>query len=92
VTSFSLSAADGALSVNLSGPCYLDLDYLIYYAPTITGFLRYGSLDSLSGIQARRFLIWFDVDRIKVPLTPLLCPTLPILSPFIQTSIPTVHV
>lgn len=65
VASFSLSP-DGALSVNLSGPCYADFDYLIYYAPTITGFLHYGSLVGLSGIQARRFLIWFDVDRIKV--------------------------
>ncbi|KAF3322044.1 hypothetical protein FCM35_KLT13185 [Carex littledalei] len=69
VTSFSLSS-DGALSVNLSGPCYVDFDYLLYYAPTITGFLHYGSFVDLSGIQARRFLIWFDVDRIKVDLPP----------------------
>ncbi|XP_078150104.1 uncharacterized protein LOC144545378 [Carex rostrata] len=69
VTSFSLSA-DGALSVNLSGPCQVDFDYLVSYDPTITGFLHYGSLIGLSGIQARRFLIWFDVDRIKVDLPP----------------------
>ncbi|KAJ3687239.1 hypothetical protein LUZ61_016403 [Rhynchospora tenuis] len=69
VTSFSLSE-DGALSVNLSGPCQVEFDYLVSFDATITGVLRYGVLDCLKGIQARRFLIWFDIDRIKVDLPP----------------------
>ncbi|KAJ4782916.1 hypothetical protein LUZ62_067173 [Rhynchospora pubera] len=67
VTSFSLSQA-GALSVNLSGPCQVEFDYLVSFDATITAVLRYGVLDCLKGIQARRFLIWFDIDRIKVDL------------------------
>ncbi|KAJ1691870.1 hypothetical protein LUZ63_016025 [Rhynchospora breviuscula] len=67
VTSFSLSEG-GSLSVNLSGPCQVEFDYLVSFDATITGVLRYGVLDCLKGIQARRFLIWFDIDRIKVDL------------------------
>lgn len=65
VTAFSLEEG-GALTVNLSGPCYVEAGTQLYYAPTVTGVLRYGSLSDLHGLQTRRFLIWLDVDRIKV--------------------------
>ncbi|XP_072988227.1 uncharacterized protein [Typha latifolia] len=69
VTSFSLSE-DGSFTVDLAGPCYIEFDYLVYYAPQITGVVKYGGIEGLKGIQVRRFLIWFDVDAIKVDLPP----------------------
>ncbi|KAL0916845.1 hypothetical protein M5K25_014388 [Dendrobium thyrsiflorum] len=69
VTSFSL-ASNGEFEVNLAGECYVNFEYLVYYAPKITGVIRYGEIDDLKGIQVRRFFIWFDVDSIKVDLPP----------------------
>ncbi|KAM0952085.1 hypothetical protein DsansV1_C03g0032681 [Dioscorea sansibarensis] len=61
---------DGSFVIDLAGPCYIEFDYLVYYQPRITGTVHYGSIDDLKGIQVRRFLIWFDVDSIKVDLPP----------------------
>ncbi|KAG8062172.1 hypothetical protein GUJ93_ZPchr0003g16810 [Zizania palustris] len=69
VTAFSL-ADNGSLTVDLAGPCYVHFDYLTYFEPRVTGVLRYGSLTDLSGVKVRRFLVWFDVVRVKVDLPP----------------------
>uniref|UniRef100_A0A0E0KHQ3 Uncharacterized protein n=1 Tax=Oryza punctata TaxID=4537 RepID=A0A0E0KHQ3_ORYPU len=69
VTAFSL-AANGSLAVDLPGPCYAHYEYLTYFEPRVTGVLRYGSLTDLSGVKVRRFLVWFDVVRVKVDLPP----------------------
>ncbi|KAJ3698848.1 hypothetical protein LUZ61_002553 [Rhynchospora tenuis] len=68
VTSFTFSEDDGQFVVNLSGPCYVEFEYLVYYEPQITGVVRYGIVSQLKGIQVRRFLVWFNVDAIKVDL------------------------
>ncbi|KAG0474081.1 hypothetical protein HPP92_015372 [Vanilla planifolia] len=69
VISFSL-AQDGAFEVNLADACYVKFEYLVYYAPKITGVIRYGLIENLKGIQVERFLLWLDVDAIKVDLPP----------------------
>ena len=69
VTVFLL-ADDGNLTVNLTGPCSVHFEYLTYFDARVTGVLRYGSLTDLQGVQVRRFLIWFDVVRVKVDLPP----------------------
>jgi hypothetical protein len=69
VTAFSL-ASNGSLTVDLAGPCYVHFEYLTYFEAHITGVLRYGSLSDLQGVQVRRFLIWYNVVRIKVDLPP----------------------
>ncbi|KAJ0982775.1 hypothetical protein J5N97_011030 [Dioscorea zingiberensis] len=69
VINFILSD-NGSFVVNLAGPCYVEFEYLTYYEPRITGTVHYGSIDDLKGIQVRRFLIWFDVDSIRVDLPP----------------------
>lgn len=69
VAAFSL-ADNGSLTVDLAGPCYVHFEYLTYFEPRVTGVLRYGSLSDLSGVQVRRFLVWFNVVRIKVDLPP----------------------
>ncbi|XP_009403380.2 uncharacterized protein LOC103986946 [Musa acuminata AAA Group] len=69
VKSFSL-AENGSFAVELSGPCYIDFEYLVYYEPKISGVVKYGGIEDLKGVKVRRFLIWFDVDAIKVDLPP----------------------
>ncbi|KAK2999746.1 hypothetical protein RJ639_024676 [Escallonia herrerae] len=69
VTSYTLSS-DGAFTVTLPKPCYIQFDYLVYYETKITGKLKMGSITDLSGIQVQRFLFWFDVDEIRVDLPP----------------------
>ncbi|TVU45593.1 hypothetical protein EJB05_05083, partial [Eragrostis curvula] len=69
VTGFSL-ATNGSLVVDLAGPCYVNFEYLTYFEPRVTGVLRYGSLSDISGVQVRRFFIWYNVIRIKVDLPP----------------------
>ncbi|KAL5765233.1 hypothetical protein ACOSP7_017516 [Xanthoceras sorbifolium] len=69
VTDYTLHD-DGRFVVVLSGPCYVQFDYLVYYEKTISGKLGYGSITDLNGIQVQRFFLWFDVDEIKVDLPP----------------------
>ncbi|KAK1644804.1 hypothetical protein QYE76_062609 [Lolium multiflorum] len=69
VTAFSL-ADNGSLAVDLAGPCSVHFEYLTSFDARVTGVLRYGSLTDLQGVQVRRFLIWFDVVRVKVDLPP----------------------
>lgn len=69
VASFSLSE-NGRFQVHLDSPCYVDFEYLTYYDTNISGVIKYGGIDDLKGVQVRKFLIWFDVDRIRVDLPP----------------------
>ncbi|ONK66592.1 uncharacterized protein A4U43_C06F9960 [Asparagus officinalis] len=52
VKSFSVSS-NGHFTVNLQSPCYIHFDYLVHYADTITGVIKYGSTDELKGIKRR---------------------------------------
>ncbi|CAL9160471.1 unnamed protein product [Musa hybrid cultivar] len=65
VKSFSL-ASNGRFVVELYGPCYVDFEYLVYYAPRVSGVIKYGGIASLEGVQVRRFMVWFDVGGIMV--------------------------
>ncbi|KAL1557455.1 hypothetical protein AAHA92_08029 [Salvia divinorum] len=70
VVNYTLSD-DGQFEVYLENPCYIQFDYLVYYEEKITGKLSIGSITSLKGIQVQRFyFFWFDVDEIKVDLSP----------------------
>ncbi|KAL8159478.1 hypothetical protein V2J09_001015 [Rumex salicifolius] len=57
---------DGSFVVELSKPCYLHFDYVVYYDKSVTGKLRYGSITELKGIQVHKFFLWLDVDQITV--------------------------
>ncbi|MCO5605550.1 hypothetical protein L7F22_059733 [Adiantum nelumboides] len=63
VESYTLSE-DGKFSVSLSKACYVDFDYEVYYAETITGTLSYGAISDLSGIQAKKAFLWLSVTGI----------------------------
>ncbi|KAG6537269.1 hypothetical protein ZIOFF_002356 [Zingiber officinale] len=62
--------SNGSFSVELDGPCYVDFEYLVYYETRVSGVVKYGGIDDLKGVKVRRFLIWLDVDAIKVDLPP----------------------
>ncbi|KAI5066689.1 hypothetical protein GOP47_0019313 [Adiantum capillus-veneris] len=63
VEDYTLSE-DGKFSVSLSKACYVDFDYEVYYAETITGTLSYGAISDLSGIQAKKAFLWLSVTGI----------------------------
>ncbi|XP_047313834.1 uncharacterized protein LOC124917434 [Impatiens glandulifera] len=67
VKSYSLSP-DGEFVIEMEYPCFIRFEYLVYYETKITGKLKYGSISDLKGIQVQRFLLWFDVDVIRVDL------------------------
>ncbi|OAY54606.1 uncharacterized protein LOC110610471 [Manihot esculenta] len=69
VTNYTLSE-DGDFIVLLEKPCYIKFEYLVYYDKRISGKLSYGSITDLKGIQVQRFLLWLNVDEIKVDLPP----------------------
>ncbi|KAG6518288.1 hypothetical protein ZIOFF_021692 [Zingiber officinale] len=67
VKSFSV-ASNGYFVIDLYGECYVDFEYVVYYSPRVSGFLGYGSVSNPEGVQIRSYLIWYDVNYIKVDL------------------------
>lgn len=59
---------DGNFEVFLKAPCYVEFEYLVYYAEKISGKLGIGSITELEGIEVKRFLFWFNVKEIRVDL------------------------
>ncbi|RVX09661.1 hypothetical protein CK203_012194 [Vitis vinifera] len=43
---------------------------MVYYDRVISGNLKYGSITSLKGVQVQKFLLWLNVDEIRVDLPP----------------------
>ncbi|KAG6486684.1 hypothetical protein ZIOFF_055263 [Zingiber officinale] len=64
VKSFSV-ASNGYFVIDLYGECYVDFEYVVYYAPRVSGFLGYDSVSNLEGVQIRSYLIWYGVSYIK---------------------------
>ncbi|XP_042466058.1 uncharacterized protein LOC122048572 [Zingiber officinale] len=67
VKSFSV-ASNGYFVIDLYRECYVDFKYVVYYALRVSGFLGYGSVSNLEGVQIRSYLIWYGVSYIKVDL------------------------
>ncbi|XP_049382893.1 uncharacterized protein LOC125847278 [Solanum stenotomum] len=67
VESYNLDK-DGNFEVFLKAPCYVEFEYLVYYAEKISGKLGIGSITELEGIEVKRFLFWFNVKEIRVDL------------------------
>ncbi|KAG6468567.1 hypothetical protein ZIOFF_073255 [Zingiber officinale] len=61
-------ASNGYFIIYLYREFYVDFEYVIYYAPCVSGFLGYGSVSNLEGVQIQSYLIWYDVSYIKVDL------------------------
>ncbi|KAF5447988.1 hypothetical protein F2P56_033497 [Juglans regia] len=64
VKSYTLSD-DGSFSIELTSPCYVQFDQLVYYNKKVNGKLSYGSVSSVSGIQAKKLFLWVSVTGIQ---------------------------
>ncbi|KAG6521027.1 uncharacterized protein LOC122050408 [Zingiber officinale] len=67
VKSFSV-ASNGYFVIDLYGECYVGFEYVVYYAPRVSGFLGYDSVSNLEGVQIRSYRIWYGISYIKVDL------------------------
>ncbi|KAG6515796.1 hypothetical protein ZIOFF_026226 [Zingiber officinale] len=67
-SSFSV-ASNGYFVIDLYGECYVDFEYVVYYAPRVSGFLGYDSVSNLEGVQIRSYLIWYGVSYIKTEIS-----------------------
>lgn len=67
VESYTLSPSDGAFTVQLTRPCYVQFDdQTVYYSKNIQGKLTYGSVSDVSGIQAKQFFLWLSVTGMDL--------------------------
>ncbi|CAK9185202.1 unnamed protein product [Ilex paraguariensis] len=66
IKSFYLSSTDNSFTLELTYPCYIQFDELVYYDRNIKGKLTYGKVSDVSGIQARKLFIWVSVTGMDV--------------------------
>ncbi|CAA7399273.1 unnamed protein product [Spirodela intermedia] len=55
---------DGEFSVELATPCYIQFSDLAYYHRAIRGRISPGLISGVSGIQAKKFLIWVTISSV----------------------------
>ncbi|KAJ9183125.1 hypothetical protein P3X46_007031 [Hevea brasiliensis] len=65
VKSYTLSPS-GSFSIQLTTPCYVHFDELVYYRKKIKGRLSNGAVHDVSGIRAKMLFIWLSVSGIEV--------------------------
>lgn len=65
VVSYTISS-NGDFSIILSHPCYVEFDQLVYYDKLVKGKLSYGSVTDVSGIQAKKFFLWVNVNGMSL--------------------------
>ncbi|KAL8214283.1 hypothetical protein R6Q57_003732 [Mikania cordata] len=67
VESYTLSPTDGAFTVHLIRPCYVQFDdQTVYYSEKIQGKLTYGSVSDVTGIQAKQLFLWLSVTGMDL--------------------------
>ncbi|XP_071721958.1 uncharacterized protein [Rutidosis leptorrhynchoides] len=66
VESYTLSETTGEFEIDLKSHCYVHFDRLVYYDKKIKGKMSYGSVHSVSGIQAKKLFLWVYVSDIKI--------------------------
>lgn len=65
VSNFSLDNS-GKFQVHLDRACNAKFENEIHYDMDVSGILRYGRIDELSGISAQDLFLWFPVIEIRV--------------------------
>ncbi|KAH9326753.1 hypothetical protein KI387_006931, partial [Taxus chinensis] len=56
----------GGFKVELEKPCEVQFSYLVSYDSVVQGKITYGKITELSGIRAKKLLIWRHVTGIEV--------------------------
>uniref|UniRef100_A0A2P2NG39 DUF538 family protein n=1 Tax=Rhizophora mucronata TaxID=61149 RepID=A0A2P2NG39_RHIMU len=65
VESYALDPS-GHFSIQLTKPCYVHFDQLVYYEKEIKGKLTYGAVREVSGIQAKKLFLWLTITGMEV--------------------------
>ncbi|KAI3450126.1 hypothetical protein Pfo_006791 [Paulownia fortunei] len=67
VKNFSLDNS-GKFEVHLDRACNAKFENELHYDMNVSGTLRYGQIDGLSGISAQDLFLWFPVIEIRVDI------------------------
>ncbi|KAI3461804.1 hypothetical protein Pfo_018467 [Paulownia fortunei] len=67
VRNFSLDNS-GKFEVHLDRACNAKFENELHYDMNVSGTLRYGQIDGLSGISAQDLFLWFPVIEIRVDI------------------------
>ncbi|XP_027336644.1 uncharacterized protein LOC113850339 [Abrus precatorius] len=59
---------DGHFWVHLDQACNAKFENELHYERNVSGFLSYGMIDALSGLEAQDLFLWFPVMSIRVDL------------------------
>ncbi|KAJ3681202.1 hypothetical protein LUZ60_015691 [Juncus effusus] len=65
ITNFTLSD-DGSFLATLNQSCTATVENSVKYNVTVTGFLSFGQMGSLTGVSAQELFLWFPVLGIRV--------------------------
>lgn len=68
VTNFTLEETSGKFEVHLDRSCNSKFENELHYDRNISGILRYGQIDGMSGISAQDLFLWFQVKEIRVDI------------------------
>ncbi|KAM7270411.1 hypothetical protein ACFE04_029625 [Oxalis oulophora] len=66
VNNFIIDSETGRFEVHIDEECDEKFESEIHYTKNISGYLSYGKIGALSGIQAQELFLWFDVKGINV--------------------------
>ncbi|PIN08013.1 hypothetical protein CDL12_19411 [Handroanthus impetiginosus] len=67
VKNFSLDNS-GKFEVHLDSACIAQFENELHYDMNVSGTLRFGQIDGLSGISAQDLFLWFPVIEIRVDI------------------------
>ncbi|KAG8388860.1 hypothetical protein BUALT_Bualt02G0168900 [Buddleja alternifolia] len=67
VTNFTFDNS-GKFHVHLDRACNAKFENELHYDMNVSGVLRYGQIDALSGITAQDLFLWFPVKEIRVDI------------------------
>lgn len=68
VTNFTLEETSGKFEVHLDRSCNSKFENELHYDRNISGILRYGQIDGMTGISAQDLFLWFQVKEIRVDI------------------------
>ncbi|EPS74377.1 hypothetical protein M569_00379, partial [Genlisea aurea] len=68
VKDFSVEEDSGKFRVHLDRACNAKFESVMHYDMNVTGTLRFGQIDGLSGISAQDLFLWLPVIGIRVDI------------------------
>ncbi|GER28269.1 hypothetical protein STAS_04057 [Striga asiatica] len=68
ISNFSVDPASGSFRIHLQrpSPCAANFETRLRYETDISGSVRYGRIDDLSGVSAEELFLWLPVKGVEV--------------------------